>query len=179
MYIYKLYKLLHIIFQKASLPFWSVSYGCFKMWIFSVTLFKDFERLFLCCVFSFCRCLCGNCQQMTTPRENLCCRTPRSKVLKSMDLAAINCICQAGKIRRSCFVRDVLLGDADLYEIHVGCLPIRPQSTTCRYISYRRFVQLIWKTTGSGNRKVLPSCFVTTVRRHFPSANGQYAGFKD
>ena len=125
------------------------------------------------------RCLCENCLEMPTPRENLCCRKPHTKVLKSIDVPSITCICQAGRIRCSCFVRDVLLGDADLYEIHVGCLPIRPENTTCRYIAYRRFVQLVWKTTGSGNRKVLPSCFVTTVRRHFPSADGLYTGFKD
>jgi hypothetical protein len=90
----------------------------------------------------------------------------------------IHCITEAGQIRTSCFVADVLRGEAVIYEINCP-LPDQLEEKTLRYLAYRRFVQLVWKRTGYKQRKVLPACFVSAVRRCFPNPDGIYVGFKD
>ena len=125
----------------------------------------------------FCRCLCGECKVMPTARENLCCRKPGSYVLSKM-APTIRCITDAGVIRNSCFVEDVLRGEAVIYEITFP-LPDQVETKTWRFLAYRRFVQLIYNETRHRQRHVLPACFVSTVRRLWPSEDGTYVGFQD
>lgn len=125
----------------------------------------------------FCRCLCGECKVMPTARENLCCRKPGSYVLSKM-APTLRCITEAGVIRNSCFVEDVLRGEAVIYEITFP-LPDQVETKTWRFLAYRRFVQLIYNETRHRQRHVLPACFVSTVRRLWPSEDGTYVGFQD
>jgi len=122
-------------------------------------------------------CLCGECKVMPTARENLCCRKPGSYVLSKM-APTLRCITDAGAIRNSCFVEDVLRGEAVIYEITFP-LPDQVETITWRFLAYRRFVQLIYNETRHRQRHVLPACFVSTVRRFWPSEDGTYVGFQD
>lgn len=58
-------------------------------------------------------------------------------------------------------------------------------SCTCfsqyRLVAYRVILEWALKgeLLGKGNRRVLPSCVVTTIRNKYPSPTGQYVGFKE
>ncbi|XP_061190502.1 uncharacterized protein LOC133198423 [Saccostrea echinata] len=45
-----------------------------------------------------------------------------------------------------------------------------------RYFAYRKFVRWVYQRLGKKNRRILPSCVVTKIRKTFPSQ--QYCGFK-
>ena len=47
-----------------------------------------------------------------------------------------------------------------------------------RYIAYRQFVRWIYHRLGRDVRIPLPSCVTKRIRDAFPSATGEYAGFK-
>ncbi|KAK7479609.1 hypothetical protein BaRGS_00029158 [Batillaria attramentaria] len=46
-----------------------------------------------------------------------------------------------------------------------------------RYVAYQQLTRLVWGYLGKDIRVVLPSCAVTTIRKHFPSADGIYTGY--
>ena len=47
-----------------------------------------------------------------------------------------------------------------------------------RHGAYRAFVAWQYGQLGQGNRVVIPSCCVWAIRNRYPSASGQYTGFK-
>ncbi|KAK0152123.1 hypothetical protein N1851_006488 [Merluccius polli] len=57
----------------------------------------------------------------------------------------------------------------------------RPVVNVYRLVAYRIVLEWGLKGTqlGRGNRCVLPSCVVTSIRNKYPSATGQYVGFRE
>ena len=52
------------------------------------------------------------------------------------------------------------------------------QDNKClRHTAYRSFTFWRHGSLGQGNRRVIPSCAVTSIRRMFPSPNGLYTGY--
>ena len=48
-----------------------------------------------------------------------------------------------------------------------------------RLAGYRQFTWWTYNRLGKGNRRVIPSCVVASIRRNDPDAAGNYTGFKD
>ena len=48
-----------------------------------------------------------------------------------------------------------------------------------RYAAYRQYVWWIYQRLGRKQRKVIPSCVVSAIRKQFPEADGNYTGFKE
>ena len=48
-----------------------------------------------------------------------------------------------------------------------------------RLNAYRNFTCWVHGKLGKGNRKIIPSCVVTCIRKEFPDPNGNYTGFLD
>ena len=47
-----------------------------------------------------------------------------------------------------------------------------------RLAAYRQFTNWIHNFLGKGNRQVIPSCVVNTIRNKFPESDNVYVGFK-
>ena len=110
-------------------------------------------------------CVCGNCRAMPTSVENVCCR--QSSCVTSTDLFEstvldINVLSIAIVNRSDTFVE-----------------PVDYSPSSYRKAAYRQFI--LWKEghLGRGNRKVLPSCVVWSVRNRYPAPDGLYLGFKE
>ncbi|XP_048740003.2 P2X purinoceptor 7-like [Ostrea edulis] len=121
-------------------------------------------------------CECGICEVMKTRTECICCdEIPVIDELRgSSDL---ECITQHRTFIDNCLNARVL--EVSLYGFIQREGPLDDNETineTYRPIAYRRFVLWIWHRLGWRNRKVLPACVVTTIRRTFPSED--YTGFQ-
>ena len=53
------------------------------------------------------------------------------------------------------------------------------QNRSLRFAAYQQFIWWIFQYLGKGNRRVIPSCVVWSIRKHFPEANGQYTWFEE
>lgn len=47
-----------------------------------------------------------------------------------------------------------------------------------RHAAYFLFAVMTWREQAKNNRRILPSCVLSAIRRKFPSADGTYTGFK-
>ena len=109
-------------------------------------------------------CKCGVCVDMGEPEENKCCGR---KV----------CVTSYYMFRKLCLDRDVLK-----LNITAHC-DIRADDMDFTMnpfgkAGYRQFTLWKYGRLGKGNRRILPACVVTTIRKFYPSPNGQYMGFK-
>ena len=110
-------------------------------------------------------CLCGYCCPMPTEIENKCCRlrtcTTRTDLFESIVLD-LNVLTIAIINRSETFVS-----------------PLDYSPASYRKAAYRQYV--LWKEgrLGRGNRIVVPSCVVWSVRTRYPAPDGQYLGFKE
>ena len=113
-------------------------------------------------------CHCGRCRPMPRPEEQLCCR-------KRAGL----CILQTAEVEIDDVVlrRNVLLvairhtNDLFAYNEQLN-------NNNFRHAAYRQFVLWRFNRLGSGNRVVIPSCVVWSIRDSYPSDDGTYTGFK-
>ena len=48
-----------------------------------------------------------------------------------------------------------------------------------RHASYRQYVMWQHGHFGKGHCRVIPSCCVLEIRKHYPSPDGHYTGFKN
>eukprot|EP00112_Aurelia_sp_Birch-Aquarium-sp1_P015922 Seg3567.1 transcript_id=Seg3567.1/GoldUCD/mRNA.D3Y31 product="P2X purinoceptor 7" protein_id=Seg3567.1/GoldUCD/D3Y31 len=109
-------------------------------------------------------CKCGVCVDMGKQEENKCCGR---KV----------CVTSYYMFRKLCLDRDVLR-----LNITARC-DIRAENmdftmNAFRKAGYRQFTLWKYGRLGKSNRRVLPSCVVTTIRKFYPSPTGHYMGFK-
>ena len=113
-------------------------------------------------------CKCGRCREQPTPEEQVCCRRSRGPCITVTAADALSLVC-LNRVVLNVAVKDRndLFGRND-----------NPESNqTLRHTAYRQFV--LWRhgRLGAGNRIVIPSCVVWSIRGRFPSEDGQYTGF--
>lgn len=111
-------------------------------------------------------CVCGFCREMPTDKERRCCKERR------------HCRSQTGSFRNICLDSDnistVIRSIADTYVF----IPVY-DNREMRHAAYRQYVMWQHGHLGKGHRVVIPSCCVWEIRKHYPSPNGQYTGFKN
>ena len=111
-------------------------------------------------------CVCGSCQEMMTEKERICCRERR--LCRSKSLAFQNICLDSDNLAT------VIRSLADTYVFTPTY-----DNRAMRHAAYRQYVMWIHGHLGKGHRKVIPSCCVWKIRKHYPSPNGQYTGYKD
>ncbi|XP_033729329.1 LOW QUALITY PROTEIN: P2X purinoceptor 7-like [Pecten maximus] len=117
-------------------------------------------------------CLCGNCREMPTQPEKLCCKK---------DLP--NCITLLPDFK-VLILDEAVLALACLYRQDMFALPNEEdwkkanRHAPTDNIAYRQYI--LWQVgrLGTGDRRVIPSCAVWKIRDGFPDEFGQYTGFK-
>lgn len=111
-------------------------------------------------------CDCGYCREMPTDKERVCCKERR--LCRSTTLAFQNICLDSDNLAT------VIRSLADTYVFTPTY-----DNRAMRHAAYRQYVMWIHGHLGKGNRKVIPSCCVWKIRKHYPSPNGQYSGFKE
>ena len=111
-------------------------------------------------------CKCGHCVEMPTQLENKCCTQRRRACITLAPL----------------FAQLVLDGNVlDLamrYREDFLVLNNVRNNENFRHAAYRQYVLWQHGRLGRGNRRVIPSCCVTAIRRRYPSPNGIYTGYQ-
>ena len=111
-------------------------------------------------------CKCGHCIMMPTQEENKCCTRSRRACITTTPL----------------FQQLVLDGNvlniAMRYREDVLVLDATRNNENFRHAAYRQFVLWQHGHLGKGNRRVVPSCCVTSIRARYPSPNGVYTGYR-
>ena len=111
-------------------------------------------------------CVCGFCREMPTDKERLCCKEKNVCRSKSMVFGNI-CLDSEN-------LATVIRSLADTYVFTPTY-----DNRAMRHAAYRQYVMWQHGHLGKGHRKVIPSCCVWEIRKHYPSPNGQYTGYKD
>ncbi|XP_022809704.1 P2X purinoceptor 7-like, partial [Stylophora pistillata] len=107
-------------------------------------------------------CKCNACRPMPNKIENVCCKR-------------VTCITRFQAFNNICLDRDIL-------EVCIKArCDIRADEfnfsmESFRKAAYRQFVLWRFGKLGRGKRRVVPSCVVLSIRRIYPSADGQYMG---
>ena len=110
-------------------------------------------------------CKCGRCYEMPTQKERRCCKRR-------------NCITLDHTFYEICLNGTVLEVAINSHcDIRVE-IP-RQDSKQMRHTAYRQFVMWQHGPLGAGNRVVIPSCCVWSIRRKYPSPDNRYTGYKD
>ncbi|XP_069123457.1 P2X purinoceptor 7-like [Argopecten irradians] len=116
-------------------------------------------------------CSCSFCTPMPTSEERKCCHD--MDILQEK-LEGIKCITQHEGFAANCLNIHVL--ETSFYEYaEENDVSQENIHRTYRHVAYRRFIRWTWKVLGKRNRKVIPSCAVSAIRRTFPSE--QFTGF--
>ncbi|XP_071160816.1 P2X purinoceptor 7-like [Mytilus edulis] len=110
-------------------------------------------------------CECGNCQEMPSLEENVCCRVSD---LVLPNLEDHNCITMHHSY-------DTLILNSDVLALAYIQMMIHS-----RLVAYRQFIcwMLKGENLGKGRRVVIPSCVVKDIRDSFPENNNDYTGFQ-
>lgn len=110
-------------------------------------------------------CVCSFCQEMPTDKERVCYREKR--LCRSRSLAFQNICLDSDNLVTA--IRSL----ADTYVF----TPVY-DNRAMRHAAYRQYVMWIHGHLGKGNRKVIPSCCVWKIKKHYPSPDGHYTGYK-
>ncbi|XP_057688191.1 uncharacterized protein LOC130914682 [Corythoichthys intestinalis] len=119
-------------------------------------------------------CCCKHCQVMTLPRECLCCQEipeVRGKLEEAEALTDTlpECILDHPGLNAICFNPWALqCAWARYKQLYGGKAFEGPTDAKFRHVAYRQFVTWCWEYLGKDIRVVLPSCFVSSIRAHFP-----------
>lgn len=111
-------------------------------------------------------CVCGQCQEMPTDKERICCKERRLCRAKS---ATFHNICVESE-NLCTAIRNM----ADTYVFTPTY-----HNRAMRHAAYRQYIMWQHGYLGKGHRKVIPSCCVWEIRKFYPSPNGHYTGYKD
>ena len=111
-------------------------------------------------------CVCGYCREMPSDKERVCCKQRR--LCRSRTLAFQNICLDSDNLATA--IRSL----ADTY-----VFTLTYDYRAMRHAAYRQYIMWIHGYLGKGHRKVIPSCYVCKIRKHYPSLNGGYTGFKD
>lgn len=110
-------------------------------------------------------CVCGHCREMPTDKEKVCCKERQL------------CRGRSGPFQNICVDSDNLATAirslADTYVF----TPVY-DNRGMRHAAYRQYVMWQHGHLGKGHRRVIPSCCVWEIRKHYPSPNAQYTGYK-
>ncbi|XP_033762489.1 P2X purinoceptor 7-like [Pecten maximus] len=118
-------------------------------------------------------CSCGMCTHMPTEEERKCCHD--MSILEEK-MTNINCITHHEGFIANYLNLHVLETSYYEYADTYGPGAQEDIHRMYRLIAYRRFIRWTWKVLGKKNRRVIPACAVTAIRKQFPSE--QYTGFK-
>lgn len=109
-------------------------------------------------------CTCRVCRPMPHEEENKCC-------------GKVRCVTSYVTFQNTCTDRDVLTmairGRCDIRADEPDY-----STNSFRKAAYRQYILWRYKKLGRGNRKVVPSCVVLTIRHLYPAEDGQYMGFR-
>ena len=109
-------------------------------------------------------CDCSVCRPMPLDMENVCCRKR-------------TCVTSYAMYQNICLDWEVLtLAIRARFDI----LAVEPDYSTNSYrkAAYRQYCLWKYGKLGRGNRRVLPSCVVLTIRRFYPAPDCIYMGYR-
>lgn len=113
-------------------------------------------------------CVCGECREMATMAENVCCRSG-------------NCLSKCAEFSLL-VLEPMVLNLANQYRNDIFVLDINENmddhNKSLRHAAYRQFTMWRCGYLGANNRKVIPSCCVWTIRDKFPNLAGNYTGYR-
>lgn len=110
-------------------------------------------------------CKCGNCRNMSTAAENVCCKKK-------------DCVTTTRRFYKLCLDPDVVqIGVLNRADIRND--PLDNSTSQFRKAAYRHFILDKYGYLGRGNRRVVPSCVVWKIRTKYPSPTGVYMGFME
>lgn len=110
-------------------------------------------------------CKCQVCRPMPSELENVCCNR-------------VNCLTSYQVFNNICLDRDIL-------EVCIKArCDIRADEfnfsmESFRKAAYRQFILWRYGKLGRGNRRVVPSCAVLSIRQMYPSPDSQYMGYRN
>ena len=125
-------------------------------------------------------CKCGQCKREIREIDSLCCTEVPAIIEDKFEEK--KCITLAHEFELLCLNKTiskiVLLGlhktrgdplenDKDL------------QNRSLHFAAYKQLIWWIFQDLGKGNRRVIPSCVVWSIRKLFPEVDGQYTRFKE
>ncbi|XP_066300453.1 uncharacterized protein [Branchiostoma lanceolatum] len=144
---------------------------------------------------NFIWCRCGNCRQMHTVHECVCCHDLTEAEAKGVntgyDAEEVGAEESGGDTERiSCLVHHHRFDTAVIAEDMLAmALIARSQDTlredlpdpipnrTYRLQAYRQVTYWLHGRLGKKFRRVIPSCVVWAIRKKYPSLSGEYKGF--
>ena len=124
-------------------------------------------------------CHCQECKKEDREIDCLCCQEVAALNSK-FDTESMNCIIQSSEFETLCLNKTVLKNV--LTGLHVSRGDFLEDDITnrsLRFAAYKQFVWWIFKNLGRGNRRVIPSCVIWTIRNNYPESNGQYTLYSD
>ena len=108
-------------------------------------------------------CICGHCQMMEQPIENVCCR--KQPCISTTEFFE-SVVLDANVLTVAIVNRNDIYADDDDFT-----------PSSYQKAAYRQWI--LWHNgyMGRGNGQVMPSCIVWSVRSRYPAPDGLYLGY--
>ncbi|XP_056003541.1 P2X purinoceptor 7-like [Ostrea edulis] len=108
-------------------------------------------------------CVCGKYREMPTDREKVCCGKEQCITLLP-DFSVL-------------ILDEAVLAPARLYRRDILVFNEVDERKGNRHQAYRQYILWTYGRLGAGDRRVIPSFAVWSIRDKFPDPFGQYTGF--
>lgn len=131
--------------------------------------------------FKWCR--CGNCQQMQTVHECVCCHDLVEAEEKGVSVCGgpgdLTCLVDHDRFYNAVIAEDVLSWQiiARAVDTTGEKFPDPVPNRVYRYQAYRQVTYFLHGRLGKSFRRVIPSCVVWAIRKKYESQDGTYRGF--